>query len=255
MFSPLAFFSFVRLTDPSKYRAYNEWHQLDHRPENLLLPGVVWGERWARTADCAELTAIGDPAYASLDFIAMYWFRDPVERSVAEWTELGERSFQWGRRPELAYVERPFLGFFTPVKGYAAPRVLVSPEALPFRPNLGMRLTLTQVAEPHSLAAERSNRWHDTVGMPILLTLPGVAGGWTFSFSHTQRPATAPLQGGADRAPASLRLRLLFLDEDPVEAEHAIRIQEDAWAQEATSPSETVLLSGPLRAITPWKDW
>ncbi|MGW9131856.1 hypothetical protein [Streptomyces sp. NPDC055681] len=257
MFSPLAFFSFVRLTDPSHHRAYNEWHQLDHRPENLALPGVVWGERWACTADCAELTHIADAAYEALDFIAMYWFREPAERSVAEWSELGERSFQWGRRPELAYVERPFLGFFTPVKGYVAARALVSPEALPFRPNQGVRLTLTQVTEPHSLAAERAFRWHDSVGMPGLLGIPGVAGGWTFSFAYSQRHPMVADTGGEDLAPASLRLRLLYLDADPVQVEKEIRAKETAWAEEGglDNSAEKVLLSGPLRVITPWQDW
>ncbi|MFE8013856.1 hypothetical protein ACFU3O_14080 [Streptomyces antibioticus] len=254
MFSPLAFFSFVRLTDPSHHREYNEWHQLDHRPENLALPGVVWGERWARTPDCAEVTHTADERYADLDFIAMYWFREPAERSVAEWTELGERSFQWGRRPELAYVKRPFLSFFTPVKGYAAPRALVSAEALPFRPNLGIRLTLTEVTEPRSLASERAFRWHDSVGMPGLLDIPGVAGGWTFSFAYSQRPAT---DAGADRPdPAPASLRLLYLDEDPVQVEKEIRAKEAAWEREGgPGAAEEVLLSGPLRAITPWQDW
>ncbi|TVT61334.1 hypothetical protein FNH05_03050 [Amycolatopsis rhizosphaerae] len=252
MFAPLAFFSFVRLTDPARYREYNEWHQLDHRPENLLLPGVAWGERWAATADCAELMAAPAAEYSALDFVAMYWFRDPVERSVAEWSELAERSFQWGRRPELSYVERPFLGFFTPVKGYVAPRVLVSPEALPFRPNRGIRLSLTRLAAPHSLEAEQAFRHYDTVAMPELLAVPGVAGGWTFSFSYTQRHATTPRDGGPDFEPGSLRLRLLFLDEDPVEVEQEIRRREAAWD---TGKAEELLLSGPLRRIIPWQDW
>ena len=51
MFSERAFFSFIELTDPEQHREYNEWHQLDHRPENLLLPGVAWGDRWARRRD------------------------------------------------------------------------------------------------------------------------------------------------------------------------------------------------------------
>ncbi|WP_285486628.1 hypothetical protein [Amycolatopsis taiwanensis] len=256
MFSSRAFFSFVRLTDPARYRDYNEWHQLDHRPENLLLPGVAWGERWAATADCAELITAPAPEYSGLDFVAMYWFRDPAEQSVTEWSALGERSFQWGRRPEMSYVERPFLGFFSPVKGYVAPRVLVSAEALPFRPNRGIRLTLTRVKDPHGLAAEQAFRWHDTVGMPGLLEIPGVAGGWTFSFLHTQRHATVPRDGGPDFPPGSLRLRLLFLDEDPVRVEHGIRRQEAAWAEDgAPGSAEELLLSGPLRTIIPWQDW
>ena len=46
---PLVFFSFAALDDPGPdhHRRYNEWHQLDHRPENLALPGVAWGDRWA----------------------------------------------------------------------------------------------------------------------------------------------------------------------------------------------------------------
>ncbi|ANH36663.1 hypothetical protein I601_0209 [Nocardioides dokdonensis FR1436] len=43
----LVFFSFIRLEEGSAedHRAYNRWHQLDHRPENLALPGVAWGDR------------------------------------------------------------------------------------------------------------------------------------------------------------------------------------------------------------------
>jgi hypothetical protein len=256
MFSSCAFFSFVRLTDPARYREYNEWHQLDHRPENLLLPGVVWGERWARTADCAELTIAPAAEYSALDFIAMYWFRDPAEQSIAEWNDLAERSFQWGRRPELSYVQRPFLGFFRPVKGYVAPRVLVSEEALPFRPNRGIRLTLTRVKAPHSLEAEQAFRWHDTVRMPGLLDIPGVAGGWTFSYLYTQRHATVPRDGGSELEPGSLRLSLFFLDEDPVQVEHDIRRQEKAWADSAgPGTAEELLFSSPLRVISPWQDW
>ena len=257
VFSSRTFFSFIRLTDPARYREYNEWHQLDHRPENLLLPGVAWGERWARTTDCAELTVAPAADYAALDFIAMYWFRDPVERSVAEWSELAEQSFQWGRRPELSYVERPFLGFFSPVKGYVAPRVLVSADALPFRPNRGIRLTLTRLADPHGLDAEQAFRWHDTVGMPTLLDIPGVAGGWTFSFQSTQHHAVVPRDGGPDFAAGSLRLRLLYLDEDPVQVENDIRRQEAAWAKDGSTDgtTEELLLSGPLRVIIPWQDW
>lgn len=171
-----------------------------------------------------------------------------------EWSELAERSFQWGRRPELDYVQRPFLGFFSPVKGYAAPRVLVSAEALPYRPNRGIQVTLTRVKDPHGLDAERAFRWQDTVGMPELLSVPGVAGGWTFSFLHKQRHATNQGEGGADFEPGSLRLRLLYLDGDPVEVEHDIRRKERSRA-EANGGAEEVLLSTPLRTIIPWQDW
>src|SRR5690606_13873737 len=160
------FFSFIDLTDPSVHREYNEWHQLDHRPENLLLSGVAWGDRWARPAEYAALDRSSSPELGDIDYVAMYWFRPPYEEGVAAWTKLGEDSFQWGRGPQLPGVERPLLGFFTPVKGYAAPRIGVSAETLPFRPNRGLHLTVTHFTEPHAADVHEQFRWDDRVGIP-----------------------------------------------------------------------------------------
>lgn len=40
---PLVFISSVALdnSNTEDHRRYNQWHQLDHRPENLALPGVA----------------------------------------------------------------------------------------------------------------------------------------------------------------------------------------------------------------------
>ena len=46
MKAAFGFFSFTEVTDPAEHRAYNEWHQLDHLPEQFPLPGVVYGQRW-----------------------------------------------------------------------------------------------------------------------------------------------------------------------------------------------------------------
>ena len=48
----LAFFSFSAISDPSMHRAYSQWRQLDHLPENRALDGVIFGERWVRTPRC-----------------------------------------------------------------------------------------------------------------------------------------------------------------------------------------------------------
>ena len=60
----LAYFSFAEITDRTRHHEFNEYHQLDHRPENLALPGVIFGERWVRTPDCAQAlpTAATDSA-------------------------------------------------------------------------------------------------------------------------------------------------------------------------------------------------
>jgi len=263
VFSERTFFSFVSLADPSGHRAYNEWHQLDHRPENLLLPGVAWGDRWARTEACAQAgeAAAGVPApeFADVDYMAMYWFREPYDESLAEWNKLAEDSFQWGRGPIIPGVSRPLLAYFVPVRGYVAPRVRVSPEALVFRPNRGLHVTLTELPEPYSPDAHAQFEWLDTTGVPDLLTVPGVAGAWTFSFQGLQEHPTLPLTASERRAPGSLRVRLLYLDDDPEQVTAAIAERTKEWeaaGRGAPAPAaERVLISTPLRTITPWQDW
>ena len=39
----IGFFSFTEITDPAEHKSYNEWHQLDHMPEQFPLLGVVFG--------------------------------------------------------------------------------------------------------------------------------------------------------------------------------------------------------------------
>src|SRR5947209_2213704 len=95
-----AFFSFVDLTDQSRHAEYNDWHLYDHRPENLALPGVAWGDRWARldrAGDDPDRAGTTTEEYAGVDYVAMYWFREPLEQSIAEWFKLGSDSVQWGR--------------------------------------------------------------------------------------------------------------------------------------------------------------
>jgi len=41
----LGFFSFTEITDPNEHHSYNEWHQLDHMPEQFPLSGIVYGQR------------------------------------------------------------------------------------------------------------------------------------------------------------------------------------------------------------------
>lgn len=256
MLADLAFFSFVELTDPTSHAAYNRWHQLDHRPENLALPGVAWGDRWARIHRDQDSPA-QDSVLAATDYVAMYWFRPPVQESVAAWDALGEASFQWGRGPIIPGVRRPLLAFFRPVKGYAAPRVLVGPDVLPYRPNRGLHITLTRYADPHGRQTHDSFAWEDTRLIPQLLEVDGVAGAWTFSFSHPQRHSSLPFGGVVEEPPGGLRIRMLYLDGDPEPTGAAIEEAERRISSESDAPAAAgeVLFSSPLRSIIPWADW
>ena len=48
----IGFFSFTEVTDPGAHRAYNEWHQFDHLPEQFSIDGIVFGQRWVYTPAC-----------------------------------------------------------------------------------------------------------------------------------------------------------------------------------------------------------
>lgn len=250
MFSDLAFFSFIELTDARQHRAYNEWHQLDHRPENLALPGVAWGDRWACRGDYAEASE-AVPEFAAVDYVAMYWFRPPADTAVAAWDALGEASFQWGRGPIIPGVQRRMLAFFRPVKGYAAPRARVSADVLPYRPNRGLHVTLTRFEDPHGLDVHEQHRREDTETIPALLGLDGVAGAWTFSFSHPQRHSSLPFEESPTDAPGSMRIRLVYLESDPLEVLPGIEAT-DAASQRIAGER---LFAGPVKTIVPWQDW
>ena len=40
----VGFFSFTEVLD-GRHREYNEWHLLDHMPEQFKLEGLHWGQR------------------------------------------------------------------------------------------------------------------------------------------------------------------------------------------------------------------
>jgi hypothetical protein len=242
------FFSFTEVPDPRHHPAYNEWHQLDHRPENLRLPGVVWGERWVHAPDCAAVASTADPPLAALHYVNMYWFAEPADASITAWSVLAERTFHEGRRADVHLANRLLMGFFRPVRGYVNARVRVSADVLPFRPNRGVHLTVSQVDAPRAPAAERAFERHQTQLLPALLDCDGVAGAWTFASESTFESAL-DLAGVA--SPSSTRILLAYLDGDPVAASAAIEALPPGDAA-----AERVVFRGPLRAITPWQwDW
>ncbi len=268
MLARRVFFSFAEVTDPQRHREYNEWHQLDHRPENLALDGVLHGERWVRTPQCAEHSTAGSVALSNTHYVNMYWFREPADASFRQWQELAERSFQWGRRPDVVFTNRPLMGLFATVAGYASPRVLVSPDALPFRPVRGLWLSLVRLVAPRSPQAHEYLRHRDRVVIPRLLRRPGVAGVYAFSsLSTTLDPSWRPVPGSATFDPSgsdagSLRIELLFLDADPLDTLAHRRAAEDAASADdatdnaADADAAQPLLSSALYPILPWSwDW
>jgi hypothetical protein len=243
------FLSFATVS-AGRHQEYNEWHQLDHRPENLVLPGVLAGERWVRSPECAAAYPVSDPLLDATHYVNSYWFRPPVQASLAAWQQLAELSFQQGRRPDVRIASRPMMGLWNPVSGRVADRVGVSPEALLVRPSRGVVLSLLRLDEPKTAAAERWLGDRERRARR-LLDLDGVAGVWTASSaSTTLDPSWLPTPGSATFDPAPrdaghLRAELVFVDGDPWPV--AERLPEVG-----VDPGEDVFTS-LLLPIVPWE--
>jgi len=257
MLSQTVFFSFAEITDPGLHRAYNTWHQLDHRPENLALDGVRYGERWVRTPSCAATSQVTDARLERTHYVNMYWFREPWRSSFAEWQELAERSYQWGRRPEIEYTERPFMALFRTVEGRAAARVLVGPDALPFRPARAVQFSLHRFETAHSAATHAFLMDGQARRVPELLAVDGVAGVWTFSsISTTLDRSWQPVAGSSTFDPSGsdpglFRAEIIYIDGAPEETQGRIGTVSDGPGEAGQEIFRSMLLP-----ITPWEwDW
>jgi hypothetical protein len=223
----IGFFSFTEITDPREHRSYNEWHQLDHMPEQYPLDGVAYGQRWVSTPACRAARAVSEPPLDAIHYMTLYLMTEPVDRTLHEFMQLG-RDLRAANRFHLARAAR-LSGPFRYVDARVAPRVLVSREAVPYRPNRGVYVEVEELASGAAAGDSRHGSYLDA-----LCALPGVAGAWSF----------------ADDA---RRITVSWLDAPPLELNN--RLAGVVSYRRAGSPSRT-LFAGPLESITPWEwDW
>ena len=180
----LGFFSFTEVTDPSAHEAYNAWHQLDHLPEQFTIEGINFGQRWVRSPRCRMAEAATGSLLDDFHYMTLYFLRD--ETVVPEFFALAEELHAKDRffRARRALLSGPF-----PVVGrWAAPRVAVSPEAVPFRPAVGVHVVVGPAVDGGRLVEHH-----------------GVAGAWQFTDDEHDRTITvAFVDGDLWQASASL---------------------------------------------------
>lgn len=247
--STRVFFSFPEVIDADRHADYNAWHQLDHLPENLALPGVLHGQRWVRSPDCRGASGVdAEPLLSPAQYVAMYWFAEPAECSIAEWLELGATTLQLGRRPELAWTVRRMKGFFRPLRGHVAPRVDISAAALPYRPTRGVVLVVHRVASPRGASAERAFATLHHDWLPAAVSLPGVAGAWTFASREVTFESAPDVVARRLDRPGELRITVFYCDDDPVDTARRI-----AGVPGGEPKDVEAVLRTPLRTITPWQ--
>jgi hypothetical protein len=234
----LGFFSFVEVTSPDAHRSYNEWHQLDHMPEQYPIPGIAWGQRWVATPACAAARAAAIAPVAAAHYVALYLMTDPVAATLEQFDEVGFRLGALGRfhRQRQSHL----FGGWHLLETTVAPRVLISAEAVPYRPCRGV-YTIVEAPNPDEDLDPWIEQMH-TDNVPAMLEVPGVVGAWTFATSAVWR---AP-HWNTGRT----RITVCWLDEDPCSvAADLAPVVARRWVEAPVAP----LLAGPWETITPWE--
>jgi hypothetical protein len=234
----VGFFSFVEITDPSAHRSYNEWHQLDHLPEQFPIPGIAYGQRWVSTPACRAARAACSDELDPVHYLALYLLTEPVRETIREFEALGNRLGEQGRfhrqRRSLLF------GAWHLLESWAAPRVLISAEAVPYRPCKGIYVVAEEA--PDSAEVDAWVRWCHTDWTPALGDVDGVVGAWSF--------ATSPLYRSERWVQGRSRITVCWLDRDPLEVASSLRPALDRrWDGAPVRP----LYAGPLETITPWE--
>jgi hypothetical protein len=236
----LGFFSFTEVTDGAEHRSYNEWHQLDHMPEQYPLAGVVFGQRWVSTPACRRSRAYDDPSLAPIHYVTLYLMGEPVDATLEEFRALGESLRGAGRFHE--HRRSRLTGPFALTGMQAAPRVLVSAEAIPYRPNRGIYVV---VRDGHDGPGPGIPEDEDALLAGALLEVHGMAGVWTFATDD-----------GFDRhgwRTGDKTITVCYLDAEPLTVASALG---DIVRGAVRRSARTVLFAGPLETITPWSwDW
>ncbi len=227
----LGFFSFTEITDASAHRAYNQWHQFDHLPEQYSIDGILFGQRWVASPACQAARVAVSPLLAPCHYMTLYLMRDhgvlPEFFDLAQELRAQDRFFA----SRTSHLSGPF-----EVTGrWAAERVKVSAQVVPYRPGTGVFVWVAQVS-----SSDRAR----SPGAPegaALHGCEGVAGAWTFA-------STDP-KDGVDRS-----ITVAFIDGDLASAAADL----GNWTRQHAADEGPPLVewAGPLARIDPnsW-DW
>ena len=244
------FFALTEITDPTHHRGYNAWHQLDHMPEQFPLRGIVYGQRWVSTPDCRRARAVDGGEFAAADYLTVYLMADPIHDTLRAFQSLADElhaagRFTGSRRARLA-------GPYERTSVLAAPRVIVSAEAIPYRPNRGVYFVMRAWngrgrGRGHGTGRRLSRAARAAADDELaarLVGADGVAGVWTF--------ASSPRFDRHSWDTGERSMTLCYLDDEPL----LVAPQLDGIVGDGAADTGSVVLAGPFETIVPWEwDW
>ncbi len=221
------FFSLTEITDPTQHRAYNEWHQLDHLPEQFPLDGIQHGQRWVLTPQLRASAETLDPPFDRIHYLTMYLMSEPLESTFTAFHRLGARLHGEGRwfEPRQSHFAHPMVI----ERRQAAHRANISAAAVPFRAHSGIHVIIESHIET------------TTDLVTSLIATRGVAGAW--SFTTNKRFDSLAWEAGEYRATVA------WLDDDIGDCAQRFR----NWTRTHHHDFRSVVFSATLETITPWR--
>ena len=180
----VGFFSFTEITDPAQHRAYNEWHQLDHLPEQYpVARRRLSGNDGSRPRPAVPARAVDEDQLRAVHYMTLYLMTEPVRETLDEFMDLGQQLYSLGRfhLHRRARLSGPHQW----LDAHAAPRVRIAAETLPYRPNRGVYVTVEElhrgvrpeeyldwVRQWHEEEAERWNSVSGITGIVVVRHQP-----------------------------------------------------------------------------------
>jgi hypothetical protein len=235
----VGFFSLSHRSPTGDDRSYLEWHQLDHMPEQYQLPGLILGQRWASTPACQAARAAAVDDWSQVDHVVCYLMGNPVDETIDEFLTLGRHLAELGRFSRA--LPSHYRGALRLLEAHAAPRALVGPEVVPFRPHRGVYL-IVEAPTDQSARDDYLQRKHTEL-LPELVSVPGVAGAWAY--------ATTPAIRRPMFTDGDLQMTVCYLDDDP--AAVGERLAPVVTRATAEAPTR-LLLAAPYESMMTW-DW
>ena len=220
----VGFFSFTEITDPGEHHAYNEWHQLDHMPEQFPLPGIAFGQRWVSTPACRAARAVDGELLAPIHYVTLYLMTEPIDETLRDFMALGRELHEVDRfhQHRRAHLSGP-----VPRRRHRAPRRVSSS---PPRPS---RTGPTAASTSSSPRATSRGRRH-----------------WRRRSRSPASPGSGPSGRASDFAArwktGRRTITVCWLDGEPL----AVAPELDAGL------SGALAFAGPFETVVPWQwDW
>ena len=165
---------------PGRHRAFNEWHDADHRPENHgQIDHIYHSARYVAEPEhlAARQVLEGGLAGPGGEYLAMYWSTASPEQLLYDMTVVREQLRLLGR---CEPINRDFRAVWRDrvhvVRAYVPPGSILSADAVPLAPHHGVVATLGQYPAELAVWARR----HDDAFVPRLLAGGEVTGIFTF---------------------------------------------------------------------------